>query len=123
MPSGLRVSLTPPQFLRSGILLNVGCVATAIEPLICEWGEPPLFESKSYGSSSSLSVAVGVFGGEDAFVAGFFARGAFAGAAASVEGVLVSAVVPTAKYLRILSSRFGPMPRMACNSSTLLNVP
>jgi len=31
--------------------------------------------------------------------------------------------LPTVKYLRILSRRFLPMPRMASKSSTLLNAP
>gem|GEM_PF-5347836 len=31
--------------------------------------------------------------------------------------------MPTVRYLRIFSSRFGPMPRMARKSSTLLNGP
>src|SRR5712664_2768178 len=30
---------------------------------------------------------------------------------------------PTVKYLRIFSSRFGPSPRIASKSSTLLNAP
>ena len=33
------------------------------------------------------------------------------------------AALPTVKYLRIFSSRFAPSPRIASNSSTLLNAP
>src|ERR1700732_4785301 len=36
---------------------------------------------------------------------------------------LVAAGFPTVKYLRIFSRRFGPSPRIASKSSTLLNVP
>ena len=38
-------------------------------------------------------------------------------------GLLCDADFPTVKYLRIFSSRFGPMPRIALKSSTLLNAP
>ncbi len=48
----------------------------------------------------------------------------------SVEGVdfaggvgFGAAGFPTVKYLRIFSSRFGPSPRIASKSSTLLNAP
>jgi hypothetical protein len=55
------------------------------------------------------------FGG----VAGFVGvTGLFADA-----GLLCDATLPTVKYLRIFSRRFGPMPRMAVKSSTLLNAP
>src|SRR5580692_2334858 len=36
---------------------------------------------------------------------------------------LAGALFPTVRYLRIFSRRFGPMPRMALKSSTLLNAP
>jgi hypothetical protein len=41
------------------------------------------------------------------------------------DGVVgfASAGFPTVKYLRILSSRFGPSPRIASKSSTLLKAP
>jgi hypothetical protein len=38
-------------------------------------------------------------------------------------GLLCEPALPTVKYLRIFSSRFGPMPRTARKSSTLLNAP
>src|SRR5260370_34713848 len=55
----------------------------------------------SYGGSST--------GGGD------FAGGGAAG--------FVAAGFPTVKYLRIFSRRFGPRPRIASKSSTLLNAP
>ena len=39
------------------------------------------------------------------------------------EGFDAAAGRPTIKYLRILSRRFLPMPRIASKSSTLLNAP
>ena len=41
------------------------------------------------------------------------------------EGVVgfAAAGFPTVRYLRIFSSRFGPIPRIASKSSTLLNAP
>jgi hypothetical protein len=36
---------------------------------------------------------------------------------------LLELVFPATRYLRIFSSRFGPSPRMASKSSTLLNAP
>ena len=38
-------------------------------------------------------------------------------------GLLCDATLPTVRYLRIFSSRFGPIPRTARKSSTLLNAP
>jgi hypothetical protein len=38
-------------------------------------------------------------------------------------GLLCEAAFPTVRYLRIFSRRFGPIPRTARKSSTLLNVP
>jgi hypothetical protein len=38
-------------------------------------------------------------------------------------GLVADAALPTVKYLRIFSSRLGPMPRTARKSSTLLNAP
>ena len=40
-----------------------------------------------------------------------------------LAGFAADAALPTVKYLRIFSRRFGPMPRMALKSSTLLNAP
>jgi len=41
----------------------------------------------------------------------------------ALAGFVADAALPTVKYLRIFSRRFGPMPRMALRSSTLLNAP
>jgi hypothetical protein len=41
----------------------------------------------------------------------------------ALAGFVADAALPTVKYLRIFSSRFGPMPRTARKSSTLLNAP
>jgi hypothetical protein len=38
-------------------------------------------------------------------------------------GLLSKVALPTVKYLRIFSRRFGPIPRIARKSSTLLNAP
>jgi len=46
--------------------------------------------------------------------------GDFAGGGAAG---FVAAGFPTVKYLRIFSRRFGPRPRIASKSSTLLNAP
>jgi hypothetical protein len=59
----------------------------------------------------------------DAFVEEFFAGGVFAESTATVDNLLFGAGFSTVRYFLIFSSLFGPMPRMACNSSTLLNVP
>jgi hypothetical protein len=55
---------------------------------------------------------------------GFFDRFSTAGGDFA-EGVVGfgAAGFPTVKYLRIFSRRFGPSPRMASKSSTLLNGP
>jgi hypothetical protein len=60
---------------------------------------------------------------EEGFAEEFFAGGVFAESAATVDGFLFGAGFSTVSYFRIFSNLFGPMPRMACNSSTLLNVP
>ena len=39
------------------------------------------------------------------------------------DGFFAGAVFPATRYLRIFSSRCGPMPRIALRSSTLLNAP
>jgi hypothetical protein len=66
-------------------------------------GRPANLRNLSYGLSGGFSA-----GGLDFAdgVAGFGAAG-----------------LPTVKYLRIFSSRFGPSPRIASKSSTLLNGP
>src|SRR6266852_8676355 len=40
-----------------------------------------------------------------------------------LAGGCVLAVLPIVRYLRIFSRRFGPRPRIASKSSTLLNAP
>ena len=65
--------------------------------------------------------------GESAgIVEGFSGLGGFASEAVgalAAAGLLAPAALPTVKYFRIFSSRFGPMPRIARKSSTLLNGP
>lgn len=74
---------------------------------------------------SQLSVYRGVFRygrfakGCCSALPGGFAPVAFCGATLPFG----AAVFPTVKYLRIFSSRFGPSPRIASKSSTLLNGP
>ncbi len=63
--------------------------------------------------SEARNLSYGLSGGFSTGGAGFAAGGAVFGAAA----------FPTVKYLRIFSSRFGPSPRIASRSSTLLNGP
>ncbi len=58
-------------------------------------------------------------GGSAGTVAGFGGAEGFDGFA----GLAAAAALPTVRYLRIFSRRFGPMPRMALKSSTLLNAP
>jgi hypothetical protein len=41
----------------------------------------------------------------------------------ALAGLVADVALPTVRYLRIFSRRFGPMPRMALRSSTLLNAP
>jgi hypothetical protein len=64
-------------------------------------------------------------GGSSGAVEGFGAGAGFTGVAGlfADAGLLCDAALPTVKYLRIFSRRFGPMPRMAVKSSTLLNAP
>ncbi len=69
----------------------------------------------SYGLSGDFSAAgVDLARG----VAGFAAAGF-----AVPCGDFGAAAFPTVKYLRIFSRRFGPSPRIASKSSTLLNAP
>lgn len=58
-------------------------------------------------------------GGSAGTVVGFGGVEGFDGFA----GLAAAAALPTVRYLRIFSRRFGPMPRMALKSSTLLNAP
>src|ERR1700690_4570579 len=78
-----------------------------------------------YGSSSSLTVgAVSVFEAVEGFPAGFFAGGLFAETAgACAVDFLFCGGFPTVRYLRILSSFFGPIPLIARRSSRGLNAP
>jgi hypothetical protein len=74
-------------------------------------GGSPLFvaaEPALAGAVPALPAAAGV--------TGFAADG-------EVAGLPAAPGLPTVKYLRIFSSRFGPIPRMASKSSTLLNAP
>jgi hypothetical protein len=73
---------------------------------------PVVDHAANYRGGPGGSEGEGVVEGFGA-LAGF---GAFAGFVADVA-------LPTVKYLRIFSSRFGPMPRTARKSSTLLNAP
>jgi hypothetical protein len=80
-----------------------------------------LYCGGSVGSLSGRSVLEGGVGFGAGFVGGVFGfaqpEHAFAGAARCAPAF------PTVKYLRILSRRFGPRPRIASKSSTLLNAP
>ncbi len=79
------------------------------------------YKGGSVGSSSGGSVVAGAvaFGSAFAGAALGFAQPeqAFAGVACCAPGF------PMVKYLRIFSRRFGPRPRIASKSSTLLNAP
>jgi hypothetical protein len=84
----------------------------------------PRGQAASYGSSGSSSSAEGFVTG------GFFAAGAAAAVFAGGDKGFVpgapdgfAATLVTTKYFRIFSSRFGPIPRTASKSSTLLNAP
>ncbi len=99
IPSEARTS-APPSGLREDNLLVLVC------------GERGTNQSERSGGSAGtvdgFAVVAG-FGG----VTGLFAD----------AGLFCDAALPTVKYLRIFSSRFGPMPRTARKSSTLLNAP
>jgi len=64
-------------------------------------------------------------GGSSGAVEGFGAGAGFTGVAGlfADAGLLCDEALPTVKYLRIFSRRFGPIPRIAVKSSTLLNAP
>jgi hypothetical protein len=97
--------------------------------------------SGDFASADLLVIVVDVLAGDADFAAGgdFFAAGtaddfvpapAGFGAAAldptvpAFDGAAFDAgAFPATRYLRILSKRFGPMPRTASKSSTLLNGP
>ena len=72
-------------------------------PIRSEGCRPANVRNLSYGSSGDFSTGGAAFAGS----ALPFATGGF----------------PTVKYLRIFSRRFGPSPRIASKSSTLLNAP
>ena len=94
--------------------------------------------SPSVISSVARNLSYGLSGGSSGSPAGCEAAGcAELLAAAFADGVLgfaqpehsaagtafLELVFPATKYLRIFSSRFGPKPRIASKSSTLLNGP
>ena len=100
IPSEARTS-APPSGLREENLL-----------FLCSTSRTASYSDGSGGSAGTLEdfgVVAGLGG----------ATGLFADAGLFCE----AAVLPTVKYLRIFSSRFGPMPRTARKSSTLLNAP
>ena len=83
--------------------------------LSCRGGECPAYcaPSPRVISSAARNLSYGLSGN-------FSAGGAdFAGGVVGFAGT----GFPTVKYLRIFSRRFGPSPRIASKSSTLLNAP
>jgi hypothetical protein len=81
-----------------------------------------VIHGNKHGGSAGVK---GVFGGAAGFAglgAAGFAELGTAGFAAE-PGLFADSALPVVKCLRIFSSRFGPMPRMASKSSTLLNAP
>jgi len=92
-----------------------------------ESSEESVFSFGVYRGGSSESPAGGgeAAGGVEILVAGFagdvfrFAQPEHSAAGAA----FLELVFPATKYLRILSRRFGPRPRIASKSSTLLNAP
>jgi hypothetical protein len=83
--------------------------------------ENPLFVS---GAGRAASYSDGS-GGSAGTVEGFGVVAGFGGVTGlfADAGLLCGAVLPTVKYLRIFSRRFGPIPGIARKSSTLLNAP
>jgi hypothetical protein len=75
-----------------------------------------------YGKHGGSAEPVEGFGEAVAFADGAVAGFAKARLLANA-GFAAEAPLPTVRYLRIFSSRFGPMPRIASKSSTLLNAP
>ncbi len=87
---------------------------------------PPSFASLSPIKRTIVipSVARNLLCGSDAEVAASYGEGLVAlPGVAMGSAFFCEATFPTVKYLRIFSSRFGPMPLMARKSSTLLNSP
>jgi hypothetical protein len=87
---------------------------------------PPLLVS-AFAKKKGIvipSEARNLFFGSDAEVAASYGEGlvALAGLAPG-SAFFCEVAFPTVKYLRIFSSRFGPIPRIARKSSTLLNGP
>jgi hypothetical protein len=83
---------------------------------------PSAGDAVNYNDGSGGSAgAAEVFGEVEGFdgVAGL---GEFTGLAADA-GLLCDGALAIVKYLRIFSRRFGPIPRIARKSSTLLNAP
>jgi len=76
-------------------------------PMKCESGELQA-RDQGWQYGSSLCVVLG---------------GGFGGVTGFVDGALVGGILPTVRYLCILSSRSCPMPLMARRSSTLLYPP
>jgi len=87
-----------------------------------EWSRPILSSRFAPAKWSACGVeesafSFGVYRGGSAAGGSFVAGGAACGAG------LEATDFPTVKYFRILSRRFGPSPRIASKSSTLLNEP
>jgi hypothetical protein len=78
---------------------------------LCGANRAPSYSEGSGGSAGTVEGLGGIAGLDGATGLGADA------------GLLCEAAFPTVRYLRILSSRFGPMPRTARKSSTLLNAP
>jgi hypothetical protein len=77
------------------------------------------------GGSSASPEVCGAVGGAEVFTCDF--PGGVLGFAQpehpAAGDAFLELVFPATKYLRIFSSRFGPSPRIASKSSTLLNAP
>ncbi len=84
------------------------------------------FSSGAYDGGSSSSASVFGAGGCIEALPGDFAGGALGFAQPEQPGaatVFLELGFPATKYLRIFSRRFGPRPRIASKSSTLLKAP
>jgi hypothetical protein len=80
-----------------------------------------VYRGGSSGSAAGCAAAGGV-----ALLAADFADGVFGFAQpehSAAGAAFFEFVFPAIKYLRIFSRRFGPSPRIASKSSTLLNAP
>jgi hypothetical protein len=94
----------------SSMQLNKNVIPSGARNLLFV-GVAPSYNSEHGGSAGTVED----FGAGAAFSGG---AGLFADA-----GLLCETALPTVRYLRIFSSRFGPIPRIAVKSSTLLNAP